>query len=204
MLNRASFEFSRGEVRVGRAGRKRKTGKRHPSGQLVRDKHPDDRVRVGRQPHRRKLKAELRADERAESAIGRLCLNGTITPEQYDAGVMYAAVVGAYRATIEAPRATAGGGRATSCLTEALGTPLACRIDPDGCGCLRRRNRYTDAYEALMKIGRRVTLAVGRMAIAGEELTPQDLVYLDLGLQALARHFGLTARRDQAHSRNRH
>jgi hypothetical protein len=56
-------------------------------------------------------------------------------------------------------------------------------------------------YEALMDVGRRATLAVGRVAVHREELAPQDVVYLVGGLRALARHFGLTGRGGRGHQR---
>src|SRR5579872_1236496 len=82
----------RGVLRMARAGRKRKSGPRKPSGQLKpRKKDIDDRTRTMRQPHRRALARELRAGgadkeevekfiagEEAESPIGRLWAAGLL------------------------------------------------------------------------------------------------------------------------------
>lgn len=196
-----------------RAGRKRKAGKRHPSGQLVRaDKHPDDKVRASRQPHRRVLKAEDRLSEKAESPLGRLYLTGqlamvplvgergsddsALAAARYEAGILFAAAVGAYRAVIEAPRSIAGSGRGFDC----AGCELTYKSTD--CACLARRQRYTRAYEALAESGRRAIRAVIAVAIHREEIAREDLVNLVAGLSALARHFGLTRGRKQVHSGN--
>lgn len=188
---------------MARRGRKRKSGRRHPSGELVREARPDDRVRTSRQPHRRTVPEDSRLDQRAESPIGRLCLQGRITDEQHDAGVRYAAVVGAYGAVIEAPAGTSGSGRGFACLAEQAGTARACAIDPGGCECLARKARYDRAYEVLWAVGQRAAKAVARVAVWREECSRADLVYLVEGLTVLARHFGLTAGRRSGHSGNR-
>src|ERR1700722_6454020 len=119
----------------GGAGRKKKSGARKPSGQLKpTKKEVDDRTRTIRQPHRRALARELRAGgadelmvgkfvsgEEAESPIGRLWAAGKLAQlgdgdvqasrDRYDAGTMYAQVVGAYRSVIEAPNGGGGSGR---------------------------------------------------------------------------------------------
>ncbi|MGY3393460.1 hypothetical protein ACVWW6_006051 [Bradyrhizobium sp. USDA 3311] len=161
---------------MARAGRKRKNGPRHPNGQLKKPKKKDvdDRVRTLRQPHRRALAHELRAagadfdevqkytrGEEAESPIGRLWAAGHLklpadvddqpARDRYDAGNMFAQVVGAYRSVIESPRDVAGSGRGYPC------DPLGCHAQeqlPEDerwirCECRARRRRYTEAYEAL-------------------------------------------------------
>lgn len=174
---------------MARAGRKRKSGHRHASGDIVRpERAPDDRVRTSRQPHRRGLPEPLRLDERAESALGRCNLRGIITDAQYDAGCMYATIVGAYRAVIEGPRATAGSGRGYECNGEACLTLRG--TEGFVCGCEARKDRYDAAFEALIKIGQRAAVAVAHVAIHGREPAGQT-VYLVSGLDALARHFGL-------------
>lgn len=190
---------------MGRPGRKRKAGRRHPNGALVREKRPDDRIRASRQPHRRAMTKDDRLDERAESALGRLNLRRLISNDEYDAGLRYAAVVGAYRAAIEAPTSTAGSGRGFECLAESFAHPDACRADPDGCACRRRRSRYDSAFECLLReAGQRGAKVVARVAVHGEEIAQQDLVYLKAGLQALEHHFGLTRRGTSGHSQNAH
>lgn len=138
-----------GVSRMSRAGRKRKSGHRHPGGQLKKPKKQqiDDTVRTQRQPHRRALAHQLRADgveqlelekfvkgEEAESPIGRLWAAGLLkltgdggdtqaARDRYDAGTMYAQVVGAYRSVIEAPNAGGGSGRGFGCLE------LLCKLE---------------------------------------------------------------------------
>lgn len=155
---------------MSRAGRKRKNGPRHPGGQLKKEKKPDDRIRTTRQPHRRALAHELRAagiddldvkkasaGEEAESPIGRLWLTGKLAAtgdpdsqaarDRYDAGNMFAQIVGAYRSVIESPKDVAGSGRGYPC------DPLGCLKDREEehtrCECKARLRRYMGAYEAL-------------------------------------------------------
>jgi hypothetical protein len=181
---------------MARTGRKRKGGPRHPGGQLVREKKPDDRIRTARQPHRRGVRSEDRMDERAESPLGRLALRNVITSAMHDAGSRFNVVVGAYRATIEAPKGTSGGGGArSSCWAEEADTANYCRIASDDCFCLRTKNTYDAAFEALSARGQIVAKVVARVAVHREDILPQDLVYLKVGLEALARHFGLTGAR---------
>ena len=179
------------EADVARRGRKRKTTKRYPSGDPVREKQPDDRVRTARQPHRRVLKEADRMSEQAESPLGRLCLRGIISEQALEAGNRFTAIVGAYRATIEAPASTArsAGGR-NPCHVSSTGF-----CDPRDCLCLGNKERYDAAFEALSRAGQRPAKVVARVAVHREEITREDLVYLVIGLNALARHFGLTAAR---------
>jgi hypothetical protein len=91
---------------MARRGRKRKAGRREPSGRLRRKpKQVEERVRIARaQPHRRGLKSNDRPSELAESALGRLCLTRTISAGERAAGETFAAIVGKYRRVIEGPR----------------------------------------------------------------------------------------------------
>lgn len=143
---------------MARAGRKRTSKKRAPKLQPWErtgyHDDPDDRVRTSRQPHRRPLAKELRVAEEAESPLGRLYLAGRLAltsdregfeaRDRFDAGTMFAAVVGAYRSVVEAPRDVAGSGRGFPCRA------AVCAADAERwCECLERRNRYMRAYEAL-------------------------------------------------------
>jgi hypothetical protein len=168
-----------GETGMSRAGRKRKDGPRHPGGQLKRlnatELEESERTKTARQPHRRALAHQLRsqdvdeldvrklsAGEEAESPIGRLWLGGHLKSagdsdsqaarDRYDAGNMFAQVVGAYLSAIEAPGGTSGSGQKSSCQAD-----LLCSLDTDECLCFARRRRYTRAYEALAG-GARVAL----------------------------------------------
>jgi hypothetical protein len=210
----------RGVMRMARAGRKRKSGPRKPSGQLKpTKKEVDDRTRTIRQPHRRALARELRAGgadelvvgkfiagEEAESPIGRLWAAGKLAQisdgdvqaarDRYDAGTMYAQVVGAYRSAIEAPNGGGGSGRGFGCLE------LLCKLAPENCECRYRKERYDRAFEALGRIGRRALMAVNRVAVHREGIAEEELVYLVAGLEGLRRIFGLTERRKARHDRN--
>jgi hypothetical protein len=190
---------------MSRAGRKRKSGTRHPGGQLKREHQPDDRVRTSRQPHRRALAHEMRAagcdyielkkasaGEEAESPIGRLWLSGRLAAKQdrdaaaardrYDAGNMFAQVVGAYLSVIEAPGGTSGSGQKSACQAD-----LLCALDTSECACFGRRRRYTNAYEALAG-GARIDLEAGledlpaplRTAIAEARRLRHDETYIPI------------------------
>jgi hypothetical protein len=237
-----------GEGAVSRSGRKRKAGKRHPGGELVRDKRPDDRVRASRQPHRRMLKEGDRLSEKAESLLGRLSLQidpesdkkkptSLISAEQFEAGELYARTVGKYRSTIESPPSGGGFGRELPsgnaepadpaektdlhirCGSDGAdpierqvrlgGVVLTLRQWPcgnidDGCSCAQHKARYDGAFEAVMRAGQRAARAVARVAVHGEAIAPQDLVYLKAGLDALARHYGVDGSRRGEYSGNRH
>lgn len=209
---------------MARRGRKRKAGSRHPSGQLVRERAPDDRVRSSRQPHRRGLSEDDRFSEKAESMLGRFNLRHIISDAEHDAGALYAAVVGAYRSVIEAPRATslravvepervldadepvAGAPTCPAAFAEASerivkigGVPVTVRRWPCGgdaqeCPCAKKKARYDGAFAAVIGAGQRAAKAVARVAVHGEAIAAEDFVYLTRGLGALARHFGLTGR----------
>jgi hypothetical protein len=180
---------------VARRGRKRKPGHRHPSGELVREARPDDRLRTARQPHRREVAAQDRLSERAESPLGRLNLRGVITDEQYEAGLRYCVIVGAYRSVIEAPGGGGGSGRGFSCVTQWTGSIAFCREKPGDCACTLRKARYDDAFCALMDAGQRAAKVVARVAVHREEIAHADVDALRRGLDALAKHFGLRGRR---------
>lgn len=80
-----------------------------------------------------------------------------------------------------------------------------CGSTAEGCVCAQRRDRYMRLYEAIMeRAGRRALLAVIRVAVRGEELPPQELVYLTLGLDAAKRHLGLTEPDERDYGRNAH
>lgn len=206
---------------MARAGRKRKNGPRHPGGQLKKPKGAplDHRAKTSRQPHRRALARELRAagaddddvkkltrGEEAESPIGRLWAGGHLklagdgdrqaARDRYDAGTMFAQIVGAYRSVIEAPRDVAGSGRGFPC------QELLCQLARENCECEHRKDRYMRAFEALTRIGRRALMAVNAVAIHREGIGEGELVYLVSGLEGLRRHFGLTPGRTRKHYRN--
>lgn len=78
-------------------GRKRKSGKRHPSGKLVQPSGAETQREVmatvleARQRHYG-VTAKQARDERLGTALGRLALTASITAEQYAAGQKYAEI----------------------------------------------------------------------------------------------------------------
>lgn len=172
---------------MSRRGRKRKWRGQHLAGAPVMERAPDDRVRAGRQPHRRGLPEGDRLDERGESPLGQLALQGAIEEPQYEAGQRYAVIVGEYRTVIEAPRQMAGSGRGFECWADSV-----CNSDPDQCICRIRRTRYNSAYEALAQAGRCAAIMVARVCVHREEMCVGDMWALRRGLSSLAQHFGLT------------
>lgn len=163
---------------------------RTASGALVRVKSEDPRDLAPQQPGRRELLEKFRLSERAESNIGRLNLLEEITNEQYTAGRRYAVLVGSYLAMANAPRGTAGSGRAQGCAGE-----LNCPADT--CRCLALTRRYMDAYEAVSEAaGRRGHMALNHVVIWDRPASSADqIIHLKLALQALAEHLGLTNQR---------
>jgi hypothetical protein len=182
------------EIELGSRGRKRKSGRRHPSGNLVREKRPDDRVRTGRQPHRRSLPEADRMSEKAESPLGRLNLKHVISDEEFEAGQRYARDVGTYRASIGAPATTAGSGRRRHCLADVTATADTCRAYPEDCACLRAKQRYDDLLETLSGAGQRAAKNVASAAVQAQDIRFEEIVYLRAGLRILAHFYGLTGR----------
>src|SRR4029079_13625860 len=87
--------------------RKRKKGLREPNGRVKRTREIDPKTVATRQRHRRGAPDALAHDHKAECIMRRLCWNGFISETQYAAGVKYRTAVMRYRASIEAPRASA-------------------------------------------------------------------------------------------------
>ena len=89
-------------------GRKRKTGKRHPSGKLVQPSVAETQREVmatvleARQRHYGVTARQAR-DERLGTALGRLVFKEVITAEQYAAGQKYAAIYHRHHAVMGWP-----------------------------------------------------------------------------------------------------
>ncbi len=187
-----------------RKGRKRKSGRRRPSGDLT---VPEKRVEewgvmdtdladAGEQPHRRPVPLLHRTDPRAGSVLGNLLLTGKLGPMDrkgfpseaaqrlYEAGRRYAVVVGAYRAVIGTPCATAGSGRGYECLGEA-------NCQPRSCTCLQRTEAYNNAVECLFREGQATAVVVSWVAVRDEDCLSVMVPLLRHGLAVLATHFGI-------------
>jgi hypothetical protein len=170
---------------LARTGRKRKTGRRHPSGDLAMPR-VDYRSMAALQPHRVWLPADRRLSEKAETPLGGLNLIGVISDEQYEAGRWYASVVARYRTSIEAPNpspasiAGEGGG----------GVVYLSREQAE-----QRKDEYDRAFEAVFEAGQKAARTVARVAVYGEACPRGFMPDLIRGLQALAVHRGLTGPR---------
>ena len=91
-------------------GRKRKSGKRHPSGKLVQPRLEETQREVmstvleARERHCGVSQRQAQ-DERRGTALGRLAVLGAITPSQYAAGELYGEVMARHRAVMGLPMA---------------------------------------------------------------------------------------------------
>lgn len=93
---REFIRHKRGVMQI-MVGRPRKKGRREPNGRLQRT-YVNPKAHVAAQPHRASAPAKYREMPEAESAFGRLMLNGSITPAQYEAGRRYAMLAARWRA----------------------------------------------------------------------------------------------------------
>lgn len=171
-----------------RKGRKRKSGRRTPSGQLATPKI-DYRGLVACQPHRNWLPVALRESERAESVLGCLNLLKRISDHDYAAGRRFAVIVGAYRSVIGTPRGTVGAGRGYSC------EPEGCLIDAENCICEQRTAKFRDSARTLLNISQKAYNTVYHVAVHDFICTREQLTDLQAGLRALVYHYGLTSAR---------
>lgn len=172
-----------------RRGRPRGQRHLHPSTVVVEKLTP--RLIARDMPHRRNLLEELRADQRAESVLGRMSLHGQISENMYLAGRQYAAVVGAYMATISPPHSLAGRSRGYDC----PGNCPAPDADGDSCVCRLRRSRYMAAFEAIAQAGHQAVKAVNIAVIQDREVPFHMSSHLQWGLAALVGHFGLAGKK---------
>lgn len=170
-------------VVLNRKGRKRKSGRREPSGRCARAAAVDYRAMAALNPDRIGLPEALRTHERAGSSLGRLNLKKRISDHEYEAGQRYSVIVGAYRAMIGVPGHLVGAGKGYQCRGDAFCDPCLCR---------QRKERYDDAYCSIRTYA--AHLAVNAVAIHDHDISPDQLVYLREGLAALARHFGLVGK----------
>lgn len=202
---------------MGRRGPKKKSGKRHKCGKLVKQTPQEKQeaaVEVGvnyaklaaQQPHRRgiELPANLSDRQRAKigdpgtnpraaTEFGRMALEGLISEAQYVAGEKYARVVGKWRAMIGGPRAIAGIGRGYDCKADCRHT-----YPPDPCECRDRQQAHDAAFKALGPAGAAAHAAVDCVVLCNQTLSGDALTIVDLraGLSALAKHFESESERE--------
>jgi len=167
-----------------RAGRKRRSGRRKPSGDLVVVKLSRAAVAAG-MPHRRGLPEAVRADERAESAFGRMRLRGHITELQFTAGNKWRKVVGAYLATIGPPHGLAGSGSARD-------------LSEDECE--RRKRECFEGVSAISRAGPLAVRAINRVVLEDCECPWKWRSPLVWGLVELVSYFGLTGNNRGQHN----
>lgn len=178
-----------------RRGRKRKSGQRFPSGDLI-PRDLDVAAIAVAHPDRRGLPEHQRLHQNAGNPLGRLALAGVITDEQLEAARRYARDCRLYQQVIGCPK------------------PDAPSLNPLAAGgrgivtfgkeeIARRLADYDAAFRAVWASGQRAARAVARMAFYGEWL-PLGATLDDLkrGLSALVHHYGLTTRRKSLHSGN--
>ena len=198
------MKISQRALVVVRKGRPRKTGYRHPCGQLIDPSKTEvteaekalAKVIAIRQPHRQSVPAALRHDAAAENVLGRLFLGGKITREQHEAGKWYAGVVRRYRQLIMAPNCNPGSISGATI----VGSSGPIHIEDDEAE--RRKSVYNAAFELLDLIGQRVAKAVAHTAVH-DRPAGDGLKLLVMGLEALAVHRGLTKPKKSEISENR-
>jgi len=176
-----------------RAGRKRKLGRRHPSGDLVLLRESPRAIAAG-MPHRRAL-GDRAADQLAENELGRLVLRGELDGMLALAGEYYAAAWRGWLSTLSGPR------RATIRATvRPLGEANDCGgclglVGTGFCMCAARKRKYFEADAVLAAAGLDAQFAV--TCIVLQDLSHYHSFWLGplrVGLRALASHFGLTPR----------
>ncbi len=172
---------------LSRAGRKRKSGARYPSGRL-REVPADYRVLMAMQPHRRDLPEKERLGTGAVTELGRLQAKQQISMAERLAGEEFARVYILYRATINPPRGLVGGGGAYQCV------PEACRLpDSPGCTCANRWASYSELEHVVSREGHRVIVAFKRLVLDDQRLGDDRLLAIR-GLVRLANYLSLTER----------
>lgn len=142
------------------------------------------------QPHRRGL-GDKAVSQLAESVLGRMFLREHIGKDQLLAGQEYARRWSTYQAVIDGPRG----------LLRREGAGVRCHYgycDGQRCWCERVKAKWEEARNMLREQGYAVYCAVGHVAIFDVELD-SDRVPLLIGLNTLARHFGLTKLRKRGY-----
>jgi hypothetical protein len=184
-----------------RRGRKRKSGARHPSGQLVRPRERADEIKSVVLAYRARQVAEVdAADPMAESALGRLRLRHRralleaarsrrplpvdlpgITESQHLAGEAWAELSRRHAAIM-------GYGLGRTC-SPPLERGSRGTGGPNGSGddraILALRARWSEAYGALMDAGTAVETVTWSVCIDGRDPAESDLDRLRAGLEAL-------------------
>ena len=171
---------------LGRKGRKRKGGKRYPSGQVVAELL-DEPLDTATWPRVRDMAKRGALDERLGTELGRLFYFKEITTTQFDAGVRWVALVRQYRKFVtDPPKDTPkvaqleGGGRRTD-------------VEDDDSEWIKAvRDEYDRAFELLRAAERGVLNAVNKLSVLNQHLTTEEKMLAGDGLSLLVVHWGLT------------
>jgi len=186
-----------------RGGRKRRIGKRETNGKLSRrieDKQArrsideQSAMQVAKEARQRVFGVSEAdsATELAGSVCGRLLLQGSISREQLDAAIAYQETYAAFQRAIDAPAPP----RAVNIGGFSSGAPRD--MSPDQCEKFKARWKAAKSVLTELDIAQRgtsVTYAACDYIVLNDRFLPHLFGDLRLGLNALARHYGLVARR---------
>lgn len=173
---------------------RRKQAKRTASGQISRAGiNQDPRVTALAQPHRRWLPENMRKDQRAESALGRLYLAGFLTEGQVVAGERWRRLMADYAQVIDAPRPSCG--VLARMIEEKAGPDTEPPPDDDLKNDIAlSEEEFRDKTLEAVRTARQEVSARDASGIVQRNLTRvviddtdvQDITYLIVGLHALA------------------
>lgn len=181
-------------------GRKRKPGKRYPSGKRVPQELQREALSTvldARQRHYGVTRRQA-GDQRLGTVLGRLAFREMITAEQYQAGEQFAALVHHHHVLLGFPLPDP---RSVTSLLDSEGIVGGSSADPDPVLVDRLRKRYAAAAAALDRCDRECRCAAGpkpsrlvREAACADQDLPWTIDRLDrlrTGLDALAELFGV-------------
>ena len=191
-------------------GRKRKPGKRHPCGKLVRPSSGETQAQIlatvvdARQRHYRVTAAQAR-DQRLSSALGRLAFSGAITQQQYEAGQRFGEVYHRHHVVTGIPLPTP---RSVGGLMTGTGIIGSCTQQPGDDVVERVRRHYDAALQVLAECdrdrrampGQAPSRLVYRIICLDEDasdLSEHDRQSLHHGLDELGYLFGVTRERSR-------
>jgi hypothetical protein len=183
-------------------GRQKKPGKREPNGKLSR-RSEDKQARrsideqaamsVAKEARQRVhgVAAKDSATELAGTVCGRLLLTGKLTPEQHDAALAYQNTYATYQRAIDAPRPPKA--------VEIGGSTGGSAHDMTRAQAERAVDRWEKAKAVLggldaVQRGTAVAYAACDYIVLQDKELPHLIRHLRLGLDALARHYGLVTR----------
>ncbi len=182
-------------------GRKRKTGKRYPSGKRMREETERDAMSIVLEARKRHYGVSIKQarDERLGTALGRLAFRGLISDLQYQAGITFAELYRRHHVMIglptPSPSSVAGLLINEGIFGSSPSEPVLEVID-------KLKRRFKDATDALDQCDRdhrfapggRPTMLVYRVVCVDEDASTwsyDDMGNLRVALNALVRVFRL-------------